>query len=277
MAWLEKDQRTGIYKVGVRLADGKIKRSLQTTDRSEAEALRGTVENTLTAIERGWLTVPDGTDFGDFLISGGKSVAKPTVQRVVTLAQLFERYFASLPAGSLEDTTLGAMRIYERQLYRVLKKSFPIQQLSSTNLQHYVDRRSKDKGLRGRRVTPVTIRKAVVALRTVWNWGVNNKLLTGRFPHAGVKYPKATEKPPFQTMKEIEAQIARGKLSKAEESDLWDCLFLTVSEIAELLDYVKRHARHSFIYPMFVFAAHTGARRSEIVRSRLTDIDLAAE
>lgn len=57
---------------------------------------------------------------------------------------------------------------------------------------------------------------------------------------------------------------------------MWDCLFLTVSEIAELLEHVKRYARHSFIYPMFVLAAHTGARRSEMVRSRLNDIDLTA-
>ena len=31
---------------------------------------------------------------------------------------------------------------------------------------------------------------------------------------------------------------------------------------------------HGFIYPMFVFAAHTGARRSEMRRSQIHDIDL---
>lgn len=276
MAWLEKDQRTGIYKVGVRLADGKLKKSLRTTDRREAEAIRGTVENTLTAIERGWVTVPDGVDFLDFLICGGKNIARPTVPRVLTLAQLFESYFASLPADSLEGTTLNGLRMHERQLYRFFKKSFPIQKLTMADLQKYVDHRSKDKGLRGRRVTPVTIRKALITLRTVWNWAAAGGLLTGRFPHSGVKYPKATEKPPFQTWKEIEMQIARGGLEEAQKADLWDSLFLTVPEIAELLVYVKKHARHPFIYPMFVCAAHTGARRSELVRSKLNDIDLAA-
>ncbi len=33
------------------------------------------------------------------------------------------------------------------------------------------------------------------------------------------------------------------------------------------------NADRPFIYPMFVFAAHTGARRSEIIRSSLNDID----
>jgi integrase len=39
---------------------------------------------------------------------------------------------------------------------------------------------------------------------------------------------------------------------------------------------VKEHARHGWIYPMFCFAAHTGARRSEILRLRISDFDFEA-
>lgn len=53
MAWLEEDNRTGTFKLALRLNDRKIKRSLQTNDRREAESIRGTVEHTLQAIERG--------------------------------------------------------------------------------------------------------------------------------------------------------------------------------------------------------------------------------
>jgi integrase len=66
-------------------------------------------------------------------------------------------------------------------------------------------------------------------------------------------------------------------MSDDEQADLWDCLFLTLPEIAELLQDVQRKAKHPFIYPMFAFAAHTGARRSEILRSRLDDIDMAGQ
>ncbi|MEX1223634.1 MAG: site-specific integrase, partial [Pirellulales bacterium] len=90
------------------------------------------------------------------------------------------------------------------------------------------------------------------------------------------RYPKFEEKPPFQTCEEIERKIARGGLSAAEQADLWDCLFLTLPEIDDLLAHVKDAARHPFLYPMFVFAAHTGTRRSEMIRSRLDDIDFAA-
>jgi len=276
MAWLELDNRTGYFKVALRIGDRKLKKSLQTRDRREAESIRGTVEHTLQAIDRGWTTVPDDMDLGDFLISGGRLPNKPTAQKTLTLAELFQAYFDNLPAGSLEDSTIQGMRIHERQLYRLLGKRFAIQKLTSLDLQRYVDRRSKDKGLRGRKVTPGTIRKAIVTLRTLWNWAVKNGILVGRFPQDGVKYPKPSEKPPFQTWHEIEQQIARGGLTEAEEADLWDCLFLTLPEIAELLSYVKEHARHPFVYPMFAFAAHTGARRSEMIRSRLNDIDLAA-
>lgn len=37
--------------------------------------------------------------------------------------------------------------------------------------------------------------------------------------------------------------------------------------------FVKQSARQPFIHPMFVFAAHTGARRSEMVRSEIDDFD----
>jgi integrase len=74
------------------------------------------------------------------------------------------------------------------------------------------------------------------------------------------------------TWQEIERAVAGGG-----PDDLWDCLYLTLPEIAELLAYVREHAAHPFIYPMFCFAAHTGARRSEIMRAQVLDIDLAGK
>ena len=45
-------------------------------------------------------------------------------------------------------------------------------------------------------------------------------------------------------------------------------------EIEAVLEHVRLHAAYPFLYPMFVFAAHTGARRSEMIRSLIDDIDL---
>ena len=276
MAWLEQDRRTGIFQVVIRLVDGKLKRSLKTDNHKEATATLGTVEDTIIAIERGWIQVPDDVDLGEFLISGGKAAVKQKLQRQLTLSQLFERYFSSLPTDSLEVSTIKCMQIHERQLYDVFGKTYCLAKMSTTELQRFVERRSKAKGARGRPITAVTIKKPLITLRTVWNWGMKNDLINARFPHSGVKYPKLSEKPHFQTWQEIEQQIARGGISDSEEKDLWDCLFLTLSEIDELLSRVKANARHPFIYPMVLVAAHTGARKSEIVRSQVNDIDFAA-
>ena len=40
-----------------------------------------------------------------------------------------------------------------------------------------------------------------------------------------------------------------------------------------MLAHVKQYAGHSWIYPLFCFAAHSGARRSEIMRALVTDVD----
>ena len=60
----------------------------------------------------------------------------------------------------------------------------------------------------------------------------------------------------------------------AKQTELWDCLFLTLPEIASLLALIRENAQHGFLYPMACFAAHTRARRSEMLRSQRSDIDL---
>jgi integrase len=102
---------------------------------------------------------------------------------------------------------------------------------------------------------------------------VTAAIVEGPFPNRGLKYPKTREKPRFQTWQEIKTQIEEGDLTEDKQRDLWDCLFLSTEDIEELLKHVKSNARHPFIYPMFVTAAHTGARRSELLRSQLADFD----
>lgn len=72
-------------------------------------------------------------------------------------------------------------------------------------------------------------------------------------------------------------RFVQDNLNAVEQRDLWDCLFLTLLEIEALLQYVEENARQPFLYPMFCFAAHTGARRSEMLRSRRSDVDFVGE
>lgn len=188
----------------------------------------------------------------------------------LTLSGLFTQFFDSIPDGNLEETTLDGMKLHRRHLERILGAKFPVQDLQKDDLQRYVNRRQKEKAGK-RTVGANTINKELVTFRTVWGWASEEGKAIGVFPRRGVRLPKAKELPPFQTWIEIERQ------TNDPESELWDCLYLTMPEIEELLKDVKRFASYPFIHPMFCFAAYTGARRSELLRSMLTDIDSASK
>src|SRR5271168_1850760 len=56
----------------------------------------------------------------------------------------------------------------------------------------------------------------------------------------------------------------------------WECLFLREPEIARFLDFVQQRKAPEWVYPMCVMAAHTGARRSEMLRAERQDVDFEA-
>ncbi|BBO33412.1 hypothetical protein [Lacipirellula parvula] len=122
--------------------------------------------------------------------------------------------------GSVEPLTISGMEIYAAHLRRLLGVKFQIQSLELVDLQSYVSARAKDPGIRGRRVSPATIKKDIVTLRTVWNWAVQSALLCKPFPGRGLRFPKLEEKAPFQTIAEIERRVQRGGLTKAQNADL---------------------------------------------------------
>ncbi len=277
MAWLE--QRGQKYRLSFRY-DGKLYRhSLGTKDEEEAGASLSRLEEGIRLLERGRLEPPaPGADLALYLLSEGKVSARPEIARApeaLTLGMLAER-FAAAQATSLEANSLATVQIHLRHLRRSLGDDFSVRDFTLADLQGYVDRRSRQRGRRGKPLSTATIRKEVTTLGAAWAWAVQGGTLEGNFPKSGVRYPKATERPPFQTWAEVERQLARGGLSPAEQAELWDTLFLTLPEVRSLLDFVKANARQPFLYPMLAFAAHTGARRSEILRSRIGDVDFVA-
>jgi integrase len=245
--------------------------------RQEAESTAAQVDYLLMRIEQRLLAVPAGVDIVAFIRGGGKvpEEGAPTERAEFTLGQLRDRYLETHGNGSLEKTSLDGIRLHFKHLVATLGERHPIRALSLADLQRHVDRRARARGIRGR-LSPATIKKEIVTLRTTWNWGVRMGIVTGRFPNAGLRYPKGEEKPPFMTWQEIERRIHAGGLTDQQRAELWDALFLTLPEIDDLLDYVRSAARQPWIYPMFVFAAHTGARRSEMIRAQVADVDFEA-
>lgn len=272
MATLEKRGKT--YRVVFRYGGQKITKSVRTRDERAANACLARLEDNLRRLELGVLTLPEDADIAEFLLSDGRKNGRTAPRHQFrTIGQLLDQYVASISPGSMEDSTLGGMRIHVKKLKRVLGSTASLVSMGLDELQTYVDKRALDKGVRGRKLSTATIKKELRTLSSAWTWGIDSGAISKPLPKKGLRYPKSTEKPPFQTREEIERKIARGGLTETEQAELWDCLFLTLPEIEELLGFVKQSAKQPFIHPMFVFAAHTGARRSEMVRSEIDDFD----
>jgi integrase len=268
------------YHVFFRYAGKKFRRSLKTGDEKTAAGWLAAIEETLRDITRGKIPPPPpGADVAGYLLAGGKVADPPAAvpepePEPLKLDDLFQAYFDSLPEGSRERSTLDGMQIHRRHLIRIFGAKFAVENLTLDDLQRYVKKRSGEKGQKGRKLDPATISKGLVTFRTVWNWGVRRGMLAKSFPKKNeVILPKSRERQPFRTRAEIQEIVDKGTLSKAERIDLWEGLYLSSDELERLLDYVEKLAeRPRWVYPAIVMAAHTGARRSEIIRSQVADV-----
>lgn len=262
--------------MGLRYGGKLYKRSLKTRKEKQAQTELQKVQSNLHYLELGLIAVPEGADLIQFLRSDGRRTtleAKP-VERL-TMKGLFDRYQHDLPADAKAKTTRATERVHMGHFTRILGVELRLP-LSLTDLQAYIRERSKEDGRKGNRVGAKTIEKELETLNTIWTWAVKMGLVQTPMPRDGLVLPVTADKPPFQTKKQIEQQIARGGLSPAEEAALWESLYLDLDEIKAILDYVETNGRCPYVYPMSVVAAHTGARRSEILRSRIEDFDFEA-
>lgn len=272
MAYLRCDPQSGNFFIRFRYGGRSINRSLKTRDRHEAEAISGRVSETILLLERGRIEMPSGADPAEFILSDGKRLGKPVKPKVSTLADLFRTYNDEMPAGAKAEETIIGERWHQDLFLKHLRVSTSVQSITTATMQRYVQLRSQDKW-HGVFISPETITKELTTFRLIWNWAAQRAYVTGPTPTKGVNLPKSADKPPFMTMDEIQKKIERGGLTPEQLKRLWDSVFLTKEQTDELLQTVQSMSLLPFIYPMFVFVAHTGARRSELLRSRIEDFD----
>ncbi|MEO1496286.1 MAG: site-specific integrase [Planctomycetota bacterium] len=276
MASLELDPASGRYRIRFRYADREYKRSTHTKHRRVAASALGQVEETLRLLRLGMAEVPEvpeKVDPGDFIVSGARSRRERSAPSPVrTLGDLFRIYQQELPDGSKETRTLEGEKLHFKHLLRHLKAGSRVSALAPSDVQRYVELRSRD-AYRGRLTGPDTIRKEISTLRLVWNWAKSQGYVKSPLPVDRVVYPKRDEKPPFMTLAEIRRVSERGGLDKRRVDELWESLYLTRQDVDALLRFVGGLTREPHVYPMFVLAAHTGMRRSELVRSEIDDLD----
>jgi integrase len=274
MASLEK--RGDSFRLVFRYGGRKYRHELKTGSEREANGLLGRLEDNLILLERGKLDPPADGELALFLLSDGKISEKPKVEVSVRLAAYFERYRQEFPAGAKEANTRYTEKIHMRNLERLIGARVGIRSITTDTLQQYVNVRSKETGRNGEPLSHKTIQKEIGSFASIWNkWGIKAGLVSGPAPTKGIVYNKTKAAHPFQTWQQIEQRIKRGGLSAVEKDELWDSLFLSVEQIDVLLADVKKIGRFDFLHPMFAFAAYTGARRSEILRAEIDDLDFA--
>ena len=205
--------------------------------KAEARAKSDQVGYLLMRLKQRLIELPPGVDIVEFVQRDGRPNAGRRRQRKTAISRWPSSATATSPRTGnrrREDRSRVSSCISSIWL-GALGERFPIRELKLADLQGYVDRRAKAKGMYGRRLSPATIKKEIVTLRTAWNWAVKMGLVAGRFPNDGLRFPKLDEKPPFMTREEIERRIAAGGLTEAQKKELWNALFLTLPEVAELL------------------------------------------
>ena len=138
-----------------------------------------------------------------------------------------DRYSSACSVGVLEQNSLDTIKMNLRHVIASFGKEFAIEAVKLADLQRHVERRAKKKGIHGRPLSPATIRKEITTLRAAWNWCVQAGMIAGAFPNIGLKYPKTSEKPPFQTWDEIKRQIRLGNLAPTDQRRLWESLYMT--------------------------------------------------
>jgi len=272
MAHLRRDPLSGYLYIRFRYSGRSFNRSLKTRDDYEAGAICGRIEETILLLERGRIEMPTDADPADFILSDGKRNGKPVKPKISTLADLFHTYNEEMPTGAKEPETIAGEKWHQKLFLKHLRATSPVQSITTATMQRYIFLRSQDRW-HGVIISSETIIKELTTFRLIWNWAFHRDYVTGLCPTKGVVLPKRADKLPFMTSEEIQNIIDRGGLDTAQLKRLWSSLFLTKEQTSELLIEVQSKSLLSFIYPMFVFAAHTGVRRSEILRSRIEDFD----
>ena len=171
MASLQKFP-SGTFHITIPFGGKRYKRSLKTKDRRTALGIQARVEDTVKLVEQGRIEIPDSADVQTFLLSDGKAIHQLEAPQETKLNRLFESYFDSIPAGSLEPATVKMMRMHSRHLMRHLGNRFSLRTLTQSILQSYISKRSKEPGIRGRTVQAATIKKELTTLRGLWKWAL---------------------------------------------------------------------------------------------------------
>jgi integrase len=243
--------------------------TLRTKSEREAERRIGPIRDAIYRVESGQLDVPPGVKPRDFVLAGGRA-APERVDHTATIADLVRAY--PVARTDVEANSRRTIAIHLRHFERILGGETRLESVAIGDVERYAAARLAEER-RGKATRGYTVRKELRTFRKACGWA------PGRLPappptwDAGdVALPKDRRRAPFRTFDQIAALVEQG----GDPAEMWETLYLTGAELADLLGFVQASGSPPWVYPMVAFVALTGARRSEMMRSRAEDWDLKA-
>ncbi len=271
------EKRRGGYRLVFWYRCQRYQGAVKATNAKDADQIKARVERNLQLLQEGRIDYKPGNNLFALMVSDGKLNAKPHIMRRVTLGEFFTEFQGNRPT-SKECSTTSTEDIHIKHLLRLLGEKTAVADIDDAKLQEYIDSRKVEKNRHADPIKQITIKKELGTLSAIWNkWGLRQKLVPGPLLLRGLDFPKKDEQPPFQTWEQIERK------TKDMNSDLWDSLFLSIRQVEALLVHVtnrgcvirKRRRHLPYVFPMFAYVAYTGARRSEMLRAQVGDVEFA--
>jgi integrase len=262
-------KKNGVYLARFRFEGNEYKKSLRTRDRKAAAAAMHRVEDALHRLGVHLIFVPEGVDPGDFVVSGGTLTApapESPPRFVPTLDAAIAEFLANL--GHLAESNRYTIAVHLRNLKKKLgdRAKVSIDQITKADLQGFIQARLKER-------SRTTVGKERGTVIQFFRWAAGREYLGGSPATELDRFPASRKVAHFRTAEEIEAILSRGGLGRNESWALWDCLYLTPGEIADLLSAVREQARRDVSYLLHAIPAYSGMRRGEVLRLRWVDVE----
>lgn len=232
-------KKGGVFHVRFRFDNIAYKKSLKTRDPAAAKAALHLIELVLHRLLTGQVTVPQGVNVGDFVISGGRASApsKPAIRPAEsqTLRELSTQYLES-QKSLLAPSYHYSQAIHLRHLLRFLnaRADEPCRSIGYRDLDDFLQTRFAARHAN-------TVERERITLLQFFRWIVRRGYLS-QSPASGLLPVKGdVDRPPFRTITEIQQILDRGGRSTTEYLDLWECLYLNPAEIASLLTVIRKN------------------------------------